>query len=561
MASYANVAGTGRPAPEHRLRALANFYKDLKPSVILREALGYYNNDVLPNTPDIGAPLVEHMITICVDTESHTLNTDQMTELGLSYITRKDARAVGNPGPHGMKLQESLKFLHFRIAEHAHLRSNREDSLGPLGNRFGKTRFTTFKELRVILKHLFNKEIETNDPALKGCKCPIVLVGHALKHDEENARKEGLKYDFADNSTIVAKVDTQPLAREVKVWIPPPGMSTNEIGLRVLIEKLGFQHLDDHTACNVAARTMMCAIHMILPENLQLSKNPSMQVVSNRVEALSKESSPAPYGTSLCCTRCGWRDHSIDECQADVTCAACNKFDVGPDRLSIIHSHIETYCPHVAKFKAWARRYKDAAKKFKSSHKPFSAEILQGPGPDAHPWSTWRGPRDVMWPLEDLSDVLVGMNMAKNIPSLREPPAFARNMQSALGGLPVPSTGTWVMMTPLGSSKRTTARSSNTAPPMTKGNKASTPTYTSLLATCNSFGSGSTNSSSLAPATARRETKMSEQRERGDSDVRSHGSGLCGRSIVSNTREGGRGGEGNEAATGLTVQNPWGFNA
>ncbi|KAF2623542.1 hypothetical protein BU25DRAFT_400594, partial [Macroventuria anomochaeta] len=447
MPSWAKVLD-GKPKPEERLRALANAYKKYSPRTILREALGYYDN-ILPEVPDIARPLVDHIIVICVDTESHTLNTDQMTELGLVHISRKTAQGVGPPGPHGWKLQEALQFLHFRIAEHAHLHSNREDSAGPLGNRFGSTRFTTFQELRVILEYLFNQEIETNEPELKGCKCPIVLIGHALKHDVENTTKPGLDYDITDNLTLVAKVDTQSLAREVKVWIPPSDMSTNEIGLRVLIEKLGFEHVDDHTACNDAARTMMCAIHMILPDGLLESDNPSMQAVANRVENLSKEMSSAPYGTVLVCTRCGWRDHSVEDCTANVTCAACKSFDIGPDHDENVHSHIETYCPHVARFKAWARRFRDASKKYGTNLKAFPEAVAEGPGLDAHPWSTW--PEDVGWPLRELSDVLVGMNWVSDPPHLREPPAFARNMQAALGGLSVPPNGNWVMMAAHGS--------------------------------------------------------------------------------------------------------------
>ena len=560
MSSYANALGS-QPKPDERLRALRTAYQELSPLTMLREALGYFGDEALPGTPAIGAPLVKHMIVICVDTESHTLNTDMMTELGMSYVSRKNARAVGNPGPHGWRLQEALKFFHFRIAEHAHLKSNRENSLGPLGNRFGKTRFTTFQELRVILEQMFNKEIETTDPELKGCKCPIVLVGHALKHDLENAKKEGLNYEFADNSTIVAKVDTQALARQVKLWIPPPEMWTNEIGLRVLIEKLGFKHLDDHTACNDAARTMMCAIHMVLPENLLESDNPSMQAVADRVEKRSLYTSPAPYGTVLCCIRCGWRDHSAEVCTANVTCAACTRFDAGPDREQNVHSHIETYCPHVARFKAWARRFRDASKKHGANLKAFPDAVRSGPGPDAHPWSTW--PREIRWPLKDLSDVLVGMNMTRQSPQLREPPAFARNMQIALGDFPIPPTGSWVMVSPHGSINPMTATASSAAPlrsssmsmgalssafPATNGNTTSTTAFPSLPAP-NGTAAAST------PAAARRETTMSEQRgRRGCAWGNRSGRGGQGRRGAPSGR-----GDG-DAAANAPIQNPYGWH-
>ncbi|KAJ4992431.1 hypothetical protein SVAN01_02140 [Stagonosporopsis vannaccii] len=462
------------PTPDDRLSALADFYSTLTPKTILEEALGKIN-PVLPQTPGIAKPLVEHTIVVCVDTESHTLNTDQMTELGINYISRKTAKQIGHPGPHGYKLQEALKFFHFRVVEHAHLKSNRVDSLGPLGNRFGHTRFSTFLELRVILDHLFNQEIATNDPELKGCKCPIVLVGHALKHDTENTNKKGFEYNIDSNTTIVAKVDTQALAREVELWVPPANMSTNEIGLRTMIEKLGFKHLDDHTACNDAARTMMCAIYMVLPKELQNIAHPTMQLVADRVEERSKGTSPAPFGTEHCCIRCGGRNHSADTCKITVHCAACERFDAGTDREPSIASHIETYCPHVAKFKAWARRYRDAAAKNRAP----TDEIRAGPGSDGHPWSTW--PMSVKWPLLELKEVLVGFSMIRHDQSLREPPAEVQNLTSALGGLPVPSTGSWFQMAPVASgvplaigsgSRSTTVGSSSSAyspPPVPAG--------------------------------------------------------------------------------------------
>ncbi|KAJ4333006.1 hypothetical protein N0V95_009529 [Ascochyta clinopodiicola] len=511
--SWAQLVDTNRlPTSQERLNALAGFYSKLSNKTILLEALGA-NKTILPNTPAIAAPLVEHMVTICVDTESATNNTDLLTELGLNQLKRSDARVVASsPGSYGVRIMELLRFSHFRIVEHAHLLSDRKNSSGPLGNRFGHTRFTTFDELRVVLQHLFNQPIESSDPALKGCMRPVVLVGHALRHDEENGKKEGLDYDFSANSTIVAKVDTQPLARELGVWVPHPSMRTNEIGLRVLIEERAmFKHTDDHTACNDAARTMMCAIWMVLPASLKQNQHRTMQEAADHIEARSKDTSPNPYGTVDCCTRCARRDHLAANCRHDVSCAACAKFDVGPDRDQDTKSHIETYCPHVAKFKAWARRYRDAYIKNRATGRPLSNDVLAGPGPDAHPWSTWRGPRDVMWPLKDLPDVLVGLGLKT------EQRPLVYNLRAALGGLPVPSTGEWDTVPSAGSM-------SSPARPTTR-----------------SRGPSVTASSTEDVAPARRVTSMSEQRGRG---------GGRGR--------GERGGRGR--SQGPLEKNSWGFD-
>jgi hypothetical protein len=431
------------PNPQERMKALKDYYINKPLDMVLLEALGAYKNP-MPDTPVDGLPLVEHMIIICIDTESDTNNTDRLTEVGINTFKRTDGQVVrSNPGPHGVKTMEQIQFLHFRIVEHAHLISNREGALGALGNRFGHTKFATFEETRTILHHLFNQPIQSDQPELKGCMRPVVLVGHALRHDIENGTKEGLDYDFAANSTIVARIDTQPLARDLKVWVPPAEFRTNDIGLRVLIhEKAGFLHLDDHTASNDAARTMLCAIWMVVPESFKGPNQPrTMQEVANRIEMLSQRDearSPNPYGSVFCCVKCGGRGHPVEACCATVWCGACSRFDTGPNRDQDVASHIETYCPHVAKFKAWARRYKDAWMKNREKNRPFSAEVLAGPGLDAHPFSTWTKPgRD--WPLSHLDEVLHGMAMST------EPTPFVYNLQSALGGLCVPSGGDWVM--------------------------------------------------------------------------------------------------------------------
>ncbi|KAF3037084.1 hypothetical protein E8E12_004486 [Didymella heteroderae] len=391
--SYAAMV-SAPPSPEQRLKALTDFYKTLSPSMILSEGLGCYSPRLI-KTPLEAVPLVEHILVICVDTESYTMNTDQMTELGIAYISRRTAKGVGPPGPHGWRLQEALKFLHLRVVEHAHLKSNRLDSKGPLGNRFGTTTFASFEELRHILSDIFNQVIETDNPVLKGCKRPVILVGHALRHDTENTNKPGLEYNLEDNLTLVAKVDTQALAREKKVWVPPVGMETNEIGLRVMIENLGFKHIDDHTACNDAARTMM--------------------------------------------------------------------FDTSEDREANITSHIETYCQHVAKFKAWLRRFLDALRK----GRPLTVEVAAGPGPDSHPWSTW--PPIGRWPLEKLSEAKYASDIIKYSPQWQQPAPFVHNMQASLGSIAVTPTGTWVPSPSGISTASTTTTASSVAPDASKG--------------------------------------------------------------------------------------------
>ncbi|KAF2998473.1 hypothetical protein E8E13_002530 [Curvularia kusanoi] len=372
--SYAQaLAATPNISPKEMMSELKKAYSEedskedsMSRSEVLRDALGV-SQQPHKNLSDTARKLAEHTVIICVDTESHTLNTDQMTELAIVQIAyaRSSKQYQEGVGPHGRRLHKALDFMHFRIAEHAHLKSNRKNSLGPEGNRFGHSRWVTFEELRTILYHLFHRPVQSDDPELKGCLAPIVLVGHALEHDVENARKPGLDFDIAATRTVVATIDTQKLAKEGvnPIWSPPPGSATNEIGLKKLVEALGFEHTDDHTACNDAARTMMCAIIMVLEDKFTTNQSVTMKQVATEVENNSKTRPAMAY--------------------------ACHRFDTGPHRNRSAYSHVETYCDHVAKFKAWLRRYKDATRKFNEGSRKSPPEVKNELEPAAHPWSTW----------------------------------------------------------------------------------------------------------------------------------------------------------------------------
>ena len=378
--------------PQERMSALTNFYHTLPATEIMSEALGR-RSTLLPATPPIAKALIEYIVAICVDTEAWTSNTDEPTEVGLAYLERKHVVGV-KPGEHGVNFLKQLQFFHLRLLENTHLKSNNKESRGAEGNRFGHSRFVAIDEAKDCMDELFNQYI-TDKPELAGCKRPVILIGHALLHDEKNIKR--LDYDFSRHGNLVAKVDTQPLVRDVNMWSPPPTAPKNMISLQNLCDQVvKFKHEDPHTACNDAARTMICAIWLALPTQFRQHPEQKMQQIATDLEQHSKSTSHAHWGTEHHCTRCGGRDHSNDgTCEVPVECAACARFDAPTiGRASKLYTHIEQHCTAVADFKAWARRYVDAAKK--NRRRP------EGPPEGSYPWSAWTG----KWPLKDPSQLL-----------------------------------------------------------------------------------------------------------------------------------------------------------
>ncbi|KAH8722941.1 hypothetical protein GQ44DRAFT_686007 [Phaeosphaeriaceae sp. PMI808] len=407
VVSWASIAACPRPVPtpQERWETLVSTCASRSTRLTLLEVLGLLEpHSELRDSP--AAPLVEHCVIVGVDTEAWTLNTDEMTEIGLVIAEYKNGKELNRDlGPFAENLFRNMRYHHLRIWENAHLRTSAEWMRGPEGNRFGKSRFVTFTEARTILDEILNQPIISSDPSLAGLKRPVILIGHALIHDRDNLQKDGLQYDFKQHGTVVKEIDTQKLTKEVHAWADKTNPN-NEIGLDKLCEDVfGFEHDDAHTALNDAARTVICAVNLALGTWTKKKKKTetTMQEVTRRIEEHSQFNFSSKWGTEHCCTRCGSRDHNNNEqqCLAPVTCEACKRFDEvtceisEEDKLVHIGSHLEQFCMHVAQFNGWRRRVMDAHRK--------RNVLPPGPPPGSHPRSDWRG----KWPMSSESDAFL----------------------------------------------------------------------------------------------------------------------------------------------------------
>lgn len=415
--SYAAVVAAAVPSPTPRdiWQALVERYSRQPLQATLVEALGLLTTS--PDHQHPAFPLLEHCIVVTIDTEAWTANTDEMTEVGIVVADFKSGKELnGNFGDYAENVLKKMEYHHLRIWEHAHLKSRTNTIKGTTGNRFGQSKFVTFVEGREILDSILNQPIKSQDPRLFGLKRPVVLVGHAVAHDESNLKKQGFQYDFSQHGTVVKHVDTQKLTKEVKAWFDPKNPA-NDIGLATLCQDVfAFEHTDAHTALNDASRTIICAVNLALKTWTQKGKlHKTMQQVAWDLERHSQATFVSKWGSAECCTRCGGRDHSndYDECTVPVTCEACERFentslkyDSSEGSNMMAESHIEQFCLCVAHFVAWKRRVLDAHRK--------KRRFPPGPPADSHPPSNWTG----IWPMNGPLDLLASVSHSSPRPSL-----------------------------------------------------------------------------------------------------------------------------------------------
>jgi hypothetical protein len=313
----------------------------------------------VPNIPAIAEEISNHIIVICLDCEHWSTNTDETTEVGVAMFSRQDVLKVactGDFGYHGERLMEQARFYLLRPIETSHLPNQNPDSRGVNGNRFGKGRFVTFEEARQILTDLFIQPIK-GIPGLKG-NHPIVVLGHDVGHDKNNLKLKAIAFDMDPIGTVVRYIDTQILTRDKGYWLMP---RNEQIGLRRLVEALGFEHSDSHTAANDVGRTLISAFQIALGgDKWKTDTRKSMKQVADDLERYSVITFDESLGgVEKYCWKCGTVGHMKADCVAtDLHCDECEENGC---EIKLGAEHVTAHCLCVANKKAVVRRQKDAA--------------------------------------------------------------------------------------------------------------------------------------------------------------------------------------------------------
>ncbi|KAF2025096.1 hypothetical protein EK21DRAFT_27247, partial [Setomelanomma holmii] len=309
---------------------------------INRIRMGSHQNPAVKDARDIADQLAPHTILLCVDTEHYTLNSDEMTEVGIAVMKRQHAAPISeadNYGDHGENLMKQANFCFYRFREKAHLPTTNAASLGPAGNRFGEARFVTFADARNHLRQIFVQPI-TNVRGLQRYNHPIVIMGHAVGHDREHLNGKDLGFHPDAVGTVVRYIDTQQVVRDTKRWKHPD----NDIGLPKLVAALGFEHTDAHSAANDIGRTLMCAVLLAIPLNARRGCKRTADQVSNDFEHWSRNTFVGIGGTREYCCKCGSDHHMDSKCSA--TGMRCNNcINRGFDQQAT--THISMHCPWV----------------------------------------------------------------------------------------------------------------------------------------------------------------------------------------------------------------------
>jgi hypothetical protein len=348
----------------------------------------FSDNPNIAQVRSIANQLAEHMLVICIDTEHYTLNSDEMTEIGVAVLPIHHVRELAQAkdfGDHGENLMRVAKFHFWRLREKAHLHTTNAASKGPAGNRFGEVRFITFKQAREYLRKFMNEPIK-GVKGLEGYNHPVVILGHSIAHDREHLNGKDLDLKVSRLDNIIRYIDTQIMTTEAGHW----WNSKDPIGLKTLVEKFEFTHSDAHTAANDVGRTLICAFLLALPQDVRTNCERDIRRVASDLEEFTRINFEGMGGTKEYCCNCGSTEHMHDKCNkvGSLHCDEC----VSRGLLKFSTTHIALHCPVVrdeiaAERLAWyAGQPKEWSPKHPFSSKSRLATFAESPMPP-HPTS------------------------------------------------------------------------------------------------------------------------------------------------------------------------------
>jgi hypothetical protein len=344
------MANQSRPTPFGELKALLDNPDKHSDLDVFSHCLGLSTIRTQPSSdPEIARiraiadQLAENMTVLCIDTEHYTLNSDEMTEIGVAVMNSHHVRPLAQVkdfGEHGENLMRHTKYHFWRLLEKSHHHTTNKASRGPAGNRFGQVRFVPFADARKFLRELMNKPIE----GVKGLELynhPVVILGHSIGHDRDHLNGKDLALRVDDIKTIVRYIDTQAMAVQAGHW----GQKKDPIGLNTLVHKLEFEHTDSHTAANDAARTLVCAILLALPMEAKSGRNRSVNEVATDLERHSQDYFVGMGGSAMYCCKCGSTKHMYQDCDriGSLLCDECVARGLNDSSTT----HIALHCPVV----------------------------------------------------------------------------------------------------------------------------------------------------------------------------------------------------------------------
>ncbi|KAF2491825.1 hypothetical protein BU16DRAFT_432217, partial [Lophium mytilinum] len=185
-----------------------------------------------------------------IDLEWHDRERGELTEIGIAVLDSRDIKNV-EPGTNGENWMKQVWYYHLRIKEAGHLQFSKGN---PEKFQWGTTVWVTMEQAKAILTDCFNWPAEDiQDPRPR----PIVFLGHAL-HNDIRKLKEKMGLDLDQFGTIVKKVDTQIMAKNVGIG----PRRRQVIGLATLCNELGISPSELHNCGNDIAFTMICALLM-----------------------------------------------------------------------------------------------------------------------------------------------------------------------------------------------------------------------------------------------------------------------------------------------------------
>ena len=259
---------------------------------------------------------------MAIDVECYEHPPRSLTELGVAILDTRHIKGA-EPGFMGQDLFDFFYFYHFRMKENAHMINRTWVSSAPENFDFGKTRWLNQDQAKPFLADCFQTRVSEDSDEF----VPVLFLGHAMHGDEDLLRTHfGVNVD--DYGSIIAKVDTQKMARELR-------LHRQLIGLRDLTTRFGIEPRHLHNAGNDIAYTMMDAIFLafykLMTRHVKY-RNPYAHVdltifgIQQKIDTVMANSSVSTYntyGSEHFCLRCERSNHSTRDCYAKIWCDRC----------------------------------------------------------------------------------------------------------------------------------------------------------------------------------------------------------------------------------------------
>ncbi|KAH7381162.1 hypothetical protein DE146DRAFT_728783 [Phaeosphaeria sp. MPI-PUGE-AT-0046c] len=281
--------------------------------------------------------ILRRPVIVGIDAEWFEYDKSRITELGLSVLHTDTVWHLDSP----WDIVRKMLHFHVRIMENAHLVNSELCPGHPEKFQFGQTTFAKQSEVKALLEYAFSQTDK------RGQRLPVIFVGHAVDNDIQ-VIKEHFGFDIDAQGVLVATIDTQEMAREVRFVNPPAKMRLSHLMSKFCIVENYLHNAGNDVVCTMIAAVLM-ACSDPFPDNHAKSYADFKQHVLVQGSQTIAGQPVMSLGSRVFCTNCHSSSHFVKHCNAQLWCS----FSQGQAGGGIIlRPHGDFSCIKLAKWQA-----------------------------------------------------------------------------------------------------------------------------------------------------------------------------------------------------------------